>query len=67
MLRKTDGNALIILISRNEEVDASFLAKEDHLMSVYEKYLYDPELIKKLAGKGLQPSMDVLAKNMMVS
>ena len=49
-----------------DENEAETESKKMGLLSIYEKYLYDPELIEKLAHKGFQPSVEILAKNFMV-
>ena len=66
MIQKTECNSLIVLIMENDDANADVHSKNDALMSIYEKYLYDPDLIKKLSLKGMQPSIEVLAKNFMV-
>ena len=65
LIKKTEGNTLIILLMKDEN-EAETESKKMGLLSIYEKYLYDPELIEKLAHKGFQPSVEILAKNFMV-
>ena len=61
---------IVILLDPNEEnkVDTSFTANEmDNIVtSFYKQFLYDSELIDKLANKGSQPSVKVLANNFLV-
>lgn len=66
MIRATEGNSLIVLINREDEAESSSKLQSDSLESIYEKYLYDAELVKKLSEKGLQPSVELLAKNLMI-
>lgn len=55
-----------MLLNRQDETEAASKSVLDLHDSLYEKYLYDGELIKKLSEKGQQPSVELLAKNLMV-
>lgn len=66
MISKTECNSLIILIMQEDDLNSHFINEDNHMMSLYEKYLYDPDLVRKLADSGKQPSVEVLAKNLMV-
>ena len=66
MIKKSEGNSLIILLMKVDDTEFDDSKNGDNMISLYEKYLYDPKLIAQLAEKGLQPSVDVLAKNFMV-
>ena len=67
MIQTTDGNILIILLNKEEESDQETKKPGDLKDSIYERFLYDPELVKKLSQKGQQPSVELLAKNLMAN
>lgn len=72
VLTKTQGNMLIVILLDSSvddnKTNVSFTANElsDVVTSFYRQFLYDGELIDKLALKGSQPSVKILANNFLV-
>lgn len=72
-LEKTEGNLIIIIMLEDQDtsvskLNVSFTANEisSFVTSFYKQFMYDSELIDKLANKGSQPSVKVLARNFLV-